>query len=100
MPITTIHACAKLLPPNDPLRQKWVRKTWKSSVKNGCVGDMVLRQLREAAGPLYNELIMTTPDNNSIPLPPRAANLPAKWTRNVREQRSSHRKRPRRTALV
>ena len=100
---TMLKCCAKLLPPNDPLRQKWVRKTWKSSVKNGCVGDMVLRQLREAAGPLYNELIMTTPDNNSIPLPPRAANLPAKWTRNVREQRSSHRKRPkksRRTALV
>jgi hypothetical protein len=74
---TMIKCAAKLLPIGDPLRRKWVRMVFADAVKNGCVGDMVLSKVREAATPdLYKELL----EGHS------RIQLPTPWTCNVQEQ--------------
>jgi hypothetical protein len=81
-----LKCCARLLPSADPLRRKWVRKIFNMAVNNGCVGDMVLSRLREAATPdVYKEL-MNGVDRHD---------LPYEWTRNVQEKRVARKKRRR-----
>ena len=73
---TMLKACARLQPLKSSLREKWIRITFKDAVQAGCVGDMVVSKLREAATPdLYKELMQ----GNS------KKNLPPAWTMNVQE---------------
>jgi len=87
-----LKCCARLVAPDDPMRQKWVKKVFQSCVADGCVGDMVLSRLREATdGDLYRELL------NGVD----KKNLPLEWTRNVHEKRDVRKKNSnRRTAEV
>lgn len=72
---TMIKACGRLLPFSR--RKKWLLSVFADAVAAGCVGDMVVSKLREAApANLYRELMQ----GNS------KRNLPAEWTANVREQ--------------
>ena len=81
-----LKCCARLLPSADPLRRKWVRKVFRMAVKDGCVGDMVLSRMREAASSqLYRELMDGVDKHN----------LPLEWTRNVHEKRAERKKRRR-----
>lgn len=82
-----LKCCARLLPAADPQRQKWVRKVFKLAIENGCVGDMVLSRLREAAsGDLYRELMAGVDKHN----------LPSEWTQNVHEKREERKKKQQR----
>jgi len=86
-----LKCCARLLPAADPLRKKWVRKVFQMAVKDGCVGDMVLSRMREAAPrDLYRELMDGVDKHN----------LPNEWTRNVHEKREERKKKQRRRAEV
>ena len=86
-----LKCCARLLPAADPLRKKWVRKVFGMAVEDGCVGDMVLSRMREAAcGDLYKELMDGVDKHN----------LPPEWTRNVHEKRDERKKKHRRRAEV
>lgn len=90
---TMLKCCAKLVAVNDPMRAKWVRKVFRQCVADGCVGDMVLSRLKEAAdADLYAELIQEVD----------VFNLPTEWTRNVDEKRDAaiRKKKNRRTAEV
>jgi hypothetical protein len=80
-----LKACARLLPPNtksssssssSALREKWIRITFQDAVRAGCVGDMVVSKLREAATPeMYKSLMQGYTKKT----------LPSDWTRNVQE---------------
>jgi PPR repeat len=88
---TMLKCCARLLSPNDPMRVKWVRKVFRQCVADGCVGDMVLSRLREAAETdLYNDLLKDVDTKN----------LPIQWTMNVNERRECRKRNQRRTAEV
>jgi hypothetical protein len=79
-----LKAVAKLLPSSSPLRPKWTRAVFEDCVERGCVGDMVLSRLREAACPdLYKELMQGH----------RRKDLPASWTRNVVEMNEYRKKK-------
>jgi hypothetical protein len=81
-----LKCCARLLPSTDAMRTKWVRKVFHMAVNDGCVGDMVLSRLREAATPdVYKELMQGV-DKHS---------LPENWTANVHEKREARKKRRR-----
>jgi hypothetical protein len=74
---TMLKACARLHPIKSPLREKWVRRTFADAVKAGCVGEMVVSKLREAATPdVYKELMQGHSRRQ----------LPTEWTMNVNEQ--------------
>lgn len=91
---TMLKACARLQPMKSALREKWIRITFKDAVQAGCVGDMVVSKLREAANPdLYKELMQ---GHSKRQLPPT-------WTVNVQESneyRSSKRSSPGKRAEV
>jgi hypothetical protein len=84
---TMLKACARLHPIKSQLREKWVRRTFADAIKAGCVGEMVVSKLREAATPeVYNELMQGFSKRQ----------LPRSWTINVNEQseyRSSNKMR-------
>jgi hypothetical protein len=84
---TMLKACARLHPIKSQLREKWVRRTFADAVKAGCVGEMVVSKLREAATPdVYKELMQGYSKRQ----------LPKSWTINVIEQseyRSSNKMR-------
>lgn len=91
---TMLKACARLLPMKSSLREKWIRITFKDAVHAGCVGDMVVSKLREAATPdLYKELMQGFSKKQ----------LPSDWTVNVQESsdyRTSKRSSPGKRAEV
>lgn len=81
---TMLKACARLLPNNDNLRHKWAKKIFRQSVREGCVGDMVLSRLREAVSPpIYRDLMQGHTKRD----------LPEKWIQNVQEK-SEYRRKP------
>lgn len=81
---TMLKACAKLAPRNHPNTSKWVRKLFAQCCEDGCVGDMVLSRLREAASAeLYKDLMQGYTKKS----------LPAEWTRNVNEVNDYRRKK-------
>lgn len=72
---TVLKACAKLLP-SGPARRKEVKKIFRKCCEAGCVGEMVVSRLREAApADVYKELMQ---GNNK-------RSLPKGWTRDVNE---------------
>ena len=91
---TMLKACARLQPMKSSLREKWIRITFNDAVQAGCVGDMVVSKLREAATPdLYKELLKGHSKKQ----------LPLAWTMNVQENsdsRSSKRSSPGKRAEV
>ena len=91
---TMLKACARLQPMKSSLREKWIRITFNDSVQAGCVGDMVVSKLREAATPnLYKELMQGYSKKQ----------LPSDWTVNVQENseyRASKRSFPGKRAEV
>jgi hypothetical protein len=91
---TMLKACARLHPIKSPLREKWLRITFKDAIQAGCVGDMVVSKLREAATPdVFKELMQGYSKKQ----------LPPAWTMNVQEHseyRTSTRSRPGKRAEV
>lgn len=80
---TMLKACGKLLPSGSPVRRKWVRRVFQDAAKTGCVGDMVLGRMREAASPdIFRELMQGV----------NKRQLPESWTCNV-DQASDRRKK-------
>jgi hypothetical protein len=74
---TMLKACARLHPLKSPLREKWLRRTFADAITAGCVGDMVISKLREAAtSEVYRELMQGHSRRH----------LPAAWTVNVHTQ--------------
>jgi hypothetical protein len=80
---TMLKACAKLLPPG-PARIRAARKIFEECLEAGCVGDMAVSRLHEAA-PLG--MVKKLLQGHS-----RRA-LPAEWTRNVDGTSDHHRRR-------
>jgi hypothetical protein len=80
---TMLKACGKLLPSGSPVRRKWVRRVFQDAAKTGCVGDMVLGRMREAASPdIFKELMQGIDKRR----------LPQSWTCNV-DQASDRRRK-------
>jgi hypothetical protein len=80
---TMLKACGKLLPSGSPVRRKWVRRVFQDAAKTGCVGDMVLGRMREAASPdIFKELMQGIDKRH----------LPQSWTCNV-DQASDRRRK-------
>ena len=74
---TMLKACARLLPSNAHLRERWAKKIFRQSVREGCVGDMVLSRFQEAvSSPVYREIMQGH----------KKRDLPQEWTRNVNEK--------------
>jgi hypothetical protein len=74
---TMIKLVKKLLPPGKQGRNRFLRQIFADAVQAGCVGDMVVSKLREAASPdVYKELLQGHSRKQ----------LPHSWTRNVQEQ--------------
>jgi hypothetical protein len=81
---TMLKACARLLPTNSNERKRWTHKIFSHCVKAGCVGDMVLSRLREAAvSREYFEELMQGHTRRSIP---------KEWSCNV-DEKSEYRKK-------
>lgn len=80
---TMLKACGKLLPLGSPVRRKWVRRVFQDAAKAGCVGDMVLGRMREAASPDIFKELMQGIDKRQ---------LPQSWTCNV-DQASDRRRK-------
>jgi len=70
---TMLKACARLLPDGKE-RRTYTREYFRMACQNGCVGDMVMRRLHDAASPdQYNGLMQGL----------TRSNLPAEWTSAV-----------------
>merc|ERR1712125_67410 len=81
---TMLKACALLLHKNErDLRRKYIKEIFKSCVRDGCVGDMVVSRLREACSPFMYRRLMQGHSKRT---------LPKEWTRNVNEKREQRRK--------
>jgi hypothetical protein len=80
---TMLKACGKLLPSGSPVRRKWVRRVFQDAARTGCVGDMVLGRMREAATPDVFKELMKGIDKRQ---------LPQSWTCNV-DQASDRRRK-------
>jgi hypothetical protein len=74
---TMMKVGKKLLSPGKHDRNRFLRQIFADAVQAGCVGDMVVSKLREAASPdVYRELLQGHSRKQ----------LPHEWTRNVQEQ--------------
>jgi hypothetical protein len=80
---TMLKACARLLPPGSSVRRKTVRKIFRECCEAGCVGDMAISRLREAAPEVYKELLQGHSKHA----------LPEEWTCNVNETSGYRKKR-------
>jgi hypothetical protein len=81
---TMLKAIAKLLPPNSNLRRQWTRRVFDQCCDAGCVGDMVIARLREAASPDVFKSLLQGHSKKS---------LPSSWTRRVEEKSDPRRKK-------
>lgn len=80
---TMLKACARLLPDNEYLRNKWTKKIFRQSVKDGLVSDMVISRMQSAVpSPIYLELMDGNQKNK----------LPLAWTENVVEKKEFKKK--------
>ena len=71
---TMLKACAYLLPPGCERRSRLTKEFFLHCIQMGCVGDMVLTRLKDAASPsLYNQLLGSIEKND----------LPLGWTWNI-----------------
>ena len=73
---TMLKACGRLLPPGKD-RRHYTREYFKSACKDGCVGDMALRRLKEAASPVQYKALLEGFTKDS---------LPDDWVRRVTER--------------
>jgi hypothetical protein len=81
---TMMKCCARLLGPGTPQRRKWTKTVMELCIADGCVGDMVMSRVREAASPdLFREIMDGVPKKQ----------LPADWTRHVDVKMDSSRKK-------
>lgn len=79
---TLLKAWCNLIPKDDERRARAVNSVFRQCCKDGQVGNMVLIQLRYAASPeLYCTLI-----GRNISEQITLSNLPARWSRNVKER--------------
>lgn len=81
---TMLKACGRLLPLSSPMRKRWVQRIFQNCCENGCVGDMVVARLREAATPDVYKTLM-----NGY----KKRDLPSEWTENVHENNEVRKKR-------
>lgn len=82
---TMLKACARLLPDNAYLRQKWAKKVFRQSVKDGLASDMVISRMRMSVpSPMFRDLMYGHKKDE----------LPAEWTANVVEKAEYRRKTP------
>lgn len=82
---TFLKACANLMPRDDELRKMVVEPVFQQCCKDGQVGDMVLKHLRNAAPKdLYRELLKGVAASGAKV---KVEDLPLEWRRNVKEHR-------------
>lgn len=78
-----LKAVAGLLPNND-LRRRWTRRVFEDACRDGCVGDMVITRVRQAATPaLFKDLMQGQ----------NKKRLPHEWTRNLPSNSRGQRQR-------
>jgi hypothetical protein len=78
---TLLRACATLLHPTDPRREKLVEDIFHRACENGAVGRLVVTQLKFAATPAQHLRLTGRDIIDRI----NVKDLPRAWTRNVRE---------------
>jgi len=79
-----LKACSKLLWDSPKCRTRWATEIFNMSVKDGCVGDMVMSRLNDTVSPaVYRTL---TKGHNRY-------KLPSEWTKNVDEKNAYKRKK-------
>jgi len=61
-----LKACARLLPPGQE-RDEWVEAYFHMCCKDGCVGEMVLSKLREAASPVKVKQLLNGMSKSALP---------------------------------
>eukprot|EP00568_Trieres_chinensis_P009562 CAMPEP_0183300032 /NCGR_PEP_ID=MMETSP0160_2-20130417/6587_1 /TAXON_ID=2839 ORGANISM="Odontella Sinensis, Strain Grunow 1884" /NCGR_SAMPLE_ID=MMETSP0160_2 /ASSEMBLY_ACC=CAM_ASM_000250 /LENGTH=492 /DNA_ID=CAMNT_0025462383 /DNA_START=140 /DNA_END=1618 /DNA_ORIENTATION=+ len=81
---TMLKACAHLLPRGSRRRTRITKELFSRCCQDGCVGDMVLARLREAASPSMYKKLMEETDGGK---------LPPEWTRNIPQSERRHKKR-------
>ena len=91
---TMLRACATLLPRSHPDREQMVESFFQAACENGCVGKLVVKQMKFAASPEQHARLIGRDLMERIN---PETELPQAWTRNVKnEKRMSPRQQQRR----
>jgi hypothetical protein len=83
---TMLRACSSLLPPS-PKREELVDRVFREACEGGCVGRLVLAQMKFAATPRQYERLLGCDLEDRIQL----RDLPKDWTCNGQDTRPMHR---------
>lgn len=78
---TLIRVCSALLRPQDKMREEMVDEIFQKACENGCVGRLVVAQMKFAASPSQHIRLTGRDVLEKIDV----KDLPRAWTQNVRE---------------